>query len=323
MLSFCGKTAASILKRLAMAAVLAMLMSGLAMAQPQSTQAAPLMQAQRCFPEVAFCISGQIRAYWEGNGGLPVFGFPVTAEAKEAVEGKIVVAQWFERDRLEIHPDGVKAGRLGARWLEILGMPYDPDAPRYAPQDGCFYFGETGHNVCGGFLAKWKEHGLERIGFPLSEMTTETFPDGTTHTVQYFERRRMELHTVDGKVIVLFGLLGSLVLEKEGNRNVAPPPEPPAEPDWTTTIGQGEFLVIAKENLTYRIQYNGRPYFYEVTEVRFTPECGWVGKERAFSPKRSVLSNSTQYEVSWGAVYDNYEFAEIRVFVPGWHQVTC
>lgn len=100
---------------------------------------------------------------------------------------------------------------------------------------------------------------------------------------------------MDGEVKVLFGLLGSLILEKGGDRNVAPPPEAPLDPPWPTTLGNGEFLVLARENLTYRVSYQGRPYFYEVTEVRFNPECGWLGRERAFTAKKTVLNNSTHY----------------------------
>jgi hypothetical protein len=35
---------------------------------------------QRCFSETDYCISGPIRAYWEQNGGLPVFGYPITEQ---------------------------------------------------------------------------------------------------------------------------------------------------------------------------------------------------------------------------------------------------
>ena len=43
-------------------------------------QQAAAQQAQRCFPETGYCISGTIRAYWEGNGGLSVFGYPMTSQ---------------------------------------------------------------------------------------------------------------------------------------------------------------------------------------------------------------------------------------------------
>ena len=72
--------------------------------------------AERCFPETGFCISGPIRAYWEQNGGLPVFGYPLGAQREELAEGRSIQVQWFERDRLEIQADGaITAGRLGAR----------------------------------------------------------------------------------------------------------------------------------------------------------------------------------------------------------------
>ena len=32
----------------------------------------------RCFPETGFCVSGSILTYWERNGGLPVFGYPIS-----------------------------------------------------------------------------------------------------------------------------------------------------------------------------------------------------------------------------------------------------
>jgi len=63
--------------------------------------------SDRCFPETSFCMSGPIRAYWEQHGGLPVFGFPIAAQGAIVVEGIALQAQWFERGRIELHPDQV------------------------------------------------------------------------------------------------------------------------------------------------------------------------------------------------------------------------
>ncbi|NTW00145.1 MAG: hypothetical protein HGA19_02435, partial [Oscillochloris sp.] len=41
-------------------------------------------QDQRCFPETNQCISGAIRTYWEGKGGLAIFGYPITDQLQEA-----------------------------------------------------------------------------------------------------------------------------------------------------------------------------------------------------------------------------------------------
>lgn len=52
---------------------------------------------QRCFSETGYCISGGIRAYWEGTGGLAVFGFPSTALTSETnADGFTGPTQWFE-----------------------------------------------------------------------------------------------------------------------------------------------------------------------------------------------------------------------------------
>src|SRR5215203_1830518 len=51
------------------------------------------------------------------------------------------------------------------------------------------YFASTGKTVNGDFLNVYNKYGLSRIGYPVSEETSE---NGTK--VQYFERVRMEFH---------------------------------------------------------------------------------------------------------------------------------
>jgi hypothetical protein len=187
---------------------------------------------QRCFPETGQCIAGPIRAYWERSGGLAVFGFPITAQVQETVEGQPLQVQWFERDRLEIQANGtVTAGRLGVERLEQMGTPWGPGQGAEAGP-GCTAFPETGYQVCGAFAAYWRASGgLERFGYPVTgEFTAEL--EGKPYTVQYFERRRFELHPEIGPTTVLLGLLGREVY----NARQAPPapqppaPQPPAEP---------------------------------------------------------------------------------------------
>jgi hypothetical protein len=188
---------------------------------------------QRCFAETGYCIAGPIRLYWERNGGLAVFGFPITVQAEETVEGRQLQVQWFERDRLEIQPDGtVTAGRLGVERLEQLGTPWQP-GPGAPAGPGCIAFPETGHQICGGFAADWQQNGgLARFGLPVTgEFTTEL--EGTLYTVQYFERRRFELH---GGGAVLLGLLGREIASAQGSSLPPPPvvPLPTSAPSPTT-----------------------------------------------------------------------------------------
>lgn len=175
-------------------------------------------QRTRCFEQTGFCVSDPILSYWERNGGLNVFGYPVTELKVETNnDGWTGPTQWFERDRLEDHgAEGVLAGRLGAQLLELQGRPWPTSFPQVdnAPR-GCRYFPETGHSLCPPFLVYWDQNGgLERFGYPITEQFNEQNNDGWTGTVQYFERRRMEHHIENRGTPyeILLGLLGREVL---------------------------------------------------------------------------------------------------------------
>jgi hypothetical protein len=194
---------------------------------------------QRCFPETGQCISGRIRAFWEQNGGLPVFGFPIAPQQDEMIEGKSVTAQPFERNRLELHPENqppydVLLGRLGVDRLVQEGRDWFA-FPKSAPQSGCRFFAETGHNICGAILKAWSAHGLllgrsatseaahiALFGLPLSDAQTETI-DGKEYLIQWFERARFEIHPENpAPYDVLLGLLGNET--QHGAPVVSPPP---------------------------------------------------------------------------------------------------
>ena len=191
-------------------AVLSVLLGGLA-ARPALAQT-----DQRCFPETGQCIAGPIRTYWERNGGLPIFGYPVTPQRVETVEGRQLSVQWFERDRLEDHgAQGVLAGRLGARFLELTERPWEYFAKLDLSQrpTGCLFAEPTGHTLCEPFLSYWQRNGgLMRFGYPVTQPFQESL-EGRDYTVQYFERRRMEIHHELPGNPVLLGLLGNEVLK--------------------------------------------------------------------------------------------------------------
>lgn len=201
---------------------------------------------QRCFAETGFCISGRIREFWEQNGGLPVFGLPITPQQEETIEGKALQVQWFERNRLELHPENARPydvllGRLGADRLVQQGRDWQ-GFPKTGEQPNCRFFAETGHSVCGDVLAAWRANGLEidgrrgkteaenlaLFGLPLSGLISETLSDGKEYQVQYFERARFELHPQNAPPYnVLLGLLGS---EVRAGTSPAPAPQPTPTP---------------------------------------------------------------------------------------------
>ncbi|HEU5086511.1 MAG TPA: hypothetical protein VFT99_03660, partial [Roseiflexaceae bacterium] len=189
----------------------------------------PQPAGQRCFVETGFCISGRIREYWQQNGGLPVFGYPIGPQMPLAVEGRTVTGQWFERNRLELHPENSKPydvllGRLGADALETRKIDWR-SYPQADPKSA-HYFAATGQAIAPEFWKYWSSHGLEfdgrrgtsfneslaLFGMPLSPPIMETSrTDGGTYLTQYFERARFEYHPENAGTpyVVLLGLLGS------------------------------------------------------------------------------------------------------------------
>lgn len=148
--------------------------------------------------------------YWQQNGGLAIFGYPISERLRETDEatGETYTAIYFERARFELHPDlgnQVVLGRLGA-------LLHEPE-PAAQPLDGAQFFPETGHNLSGKFLDYWNgSGGLALFGYPISEERMEVNPiDGKEYTVQYFERNRFELHPeeADTPFEVQLGQLGT------------------------------------------------------------------------------------------------------------------
>lgn len=58
------------------------------------------------FTETGHNLGGAFLNYWRANGGLPHFGFPISEVFEERLEdGKNHQVQYFERARMEMHPD--------------------------------------------------------------------------------------------------------------------------------------------------------------------------------------------------------------------------
>ncbi len=198
----------------------------------------PSTPERRYFPETGHSLSYGFKAFWERSGGLPVFGYPLTEEFTEmnADLGRPFTVQYFERQRFEYHPElagtpyEVQLGRLGvedARRRGLLETPPFRAIPPEAVGPGCLYFPETGHSLCGAFLAYWQSYGIEfgdpgvsfreslaLFGYPISEPFTDPV---TGLRVQYFERARFEEHPQNPEPYrVLLGLLGTDLVRAKG-----------------------------------------------------------------------------------------------------------
>ncbi|HET7035655.1 MAG TPA: glycoside hydrolase family 3 N-terminal domain-containing protein [Thermomicrobiaceae bacterium] len=72
------------------------------------------------YPQTGHRLCFGFRAFWESHGGLAIYGYPISEEFTDPATGLTV--QYFERQRLEYHPDNppewqVEGGLLG---VEIL-----------------------------------------------------------------------------------------------------------------------------------------------------------------------------------------------------------
>ncbi len=173
-----------------------------------------------CFGETGACASAGLLDYWQRQGGLARFGFPLTDARDETLEdGRRYQVQWFERVRLEYHPENPAPNQV---LLGQFGRLIRPAAPPVAPRAGDDFFPETGHNVSPRFAGYWRANGgLAQYGYPLGEAFVETLEDGQQYTVQYFERARFEYHPeqADPQYQVLLGQFGRrLLAETRGGR---------------------------------------------------------------------------------------------------------
>jgi len=144
----------------------------------------------RYFTETGHNVQGEFLAFFDRYGGVATFGLPRTEEFSQ---GGLKV-QYFQRARMELHPDNPVLYRVQLSLLgDLLGYrtpaipaasipPMNHPERRYCPQ--------TGHTISYSFLQYYDSHGgLDVFGYPITELLTER---GTV--VQYFQRAKMEWH---------------------------------------------------------------------------------------------------------------------------------
>lgn len=87
---------------------------------------------RRFFPEIGHSVSGTFAKYWSANGGIGVFGYPVSEPLAETVGEKnsFIPVQYFERGRMELWGDQVRVANLGREYVErkALGVGAMPKA---------------------------------------------------------------------------------------------------------------------------------------------------------------------------------------------------
>jgi hypothetical protein len=280
-----------------------------------AVKAAPIVAAPgdaRFFPETEHYISGRFREFWDNQGGLFVFGYPLTnVFSFPSTDGKLYQVQYFERAVFELHPENAQpydvlltqVGRELAN-ARLLDPNFQPAQRSFDPQQT--WVAETGHNVGPTFMNYWQRFGgLPTFGYPISELITErNAADGQDYQVQYFERARFEYHpeNIGTDYVVLLGQLGRERMIRAGvplaARAAEPPPVTAPPPGVTVTDRFSStgypYLLGPKVGLGIQAQYYGQPLDRltgMVNDIGFT----WTKQQIVW---RDVEVSKGRYE--WG-----------------------
>jgi hypothetical protein len=120
--------------------------------------------------ETGYVVQGRFLHFYEAYGGEAGLGQPLSGET--IAEGWQV--QYFEKGRLEYHPENEPAYQITAGWLGELLQRRRPPIPTAeipaANLSSHRYYPQTGHTLSGDFLDYFDRHGgTVRFGLPISE----------------------------------------------------------------------------------------------------------------------------------------------------------
>jgi len=259
--------------------------------------AAPVSASSDYYTDTGHYLYGQFRDYWNGNGGLLQYGFPITKVFdQQSEDGKTHPTQYLQRAVFEQHAEnkGTPFEVLGRRLAALQTTSRATTDPNFQPvgnpNDGRLWFSQTNHTVGGSdsgtaaIRAFWEKAGkgdLQRsvqiFGYPISEPFDEQNPpvpagDGQTHRVQYFERYRLEYHPENADPFkVLLGLLGVSQADQDNLDPALRAPEPAGQtqPDC---IGQGPCGLgggqpLARSYASFHVGDSGGGYGFNVDAI--------------------------------------------------------
>src|SRR5438045_4701157 len=149
-----------------LALVAALLLGGLAAAPARAATDVTYVSATGHY------LRGVFRDFWDKNGALANFGYPLTEEYIDPKTNRVY--QYFERARFERAQPGATNVDLGLIGRELLGSRVFADSQPVANSAQRHYFPETKHVVQYGFKETWDSRGgLRLFGLPLSDEVDE------------------------------------------------------------------------------------------------------------------------------------------------------
>ena len=205
-------------------------------------QFSPAVQAVRSsapartyFPETRHTLSGPFLAYWQRNGGLALFGYPIS----EPVQEDGVLAQYFERNRFEFHPENA-----GSQYEVLLGLlGRDALAQRV-------YVGESSIALpVYGYEQGYVTPENSSLGpYPQLDMTKVGQPEMRTYRLITLENRYLRLTLLPQ----LGGRLYEVIYKPTGHdelyRNPVVKPAPFGKRGWWLGVGGTEWAAPTEEH---------------------------------------------------------------------------
>lgn len=146
------------------------------------------------FRETGHNVRGEFLAFYNDNGGLEIFGYPITEQFP--VDGKIV--QYFQNVSMELGGGNSQTSRVRLSSLSETLLKTEPPIDP-APTDAATlqrYFPETGHIADSRFFDFFNTNGgVSLFGYPIAEAADES-----GQIVQYFQNVRMVWNPVAQQV---------------------------------------------------------------------------------------------------------------------------
>jgi hypothetical protein len=187
---------------------------------PVSAEGPLLRESSTCVlvkdKEISHNVHGIFLVFYLTHDGVDNFGVPLT----EAFWDGAFIVQYFERARLEFHPENpepyrVLLGLLGLEEYSSTSPTMDPPirvaAIPPADNPNFLYFPATGHMISFAIKDYFESHGgVDVFGYPISQLRYES-----GNFVQYFQRQRLEWNPADIGTKVRPTAIGKTVLDKK------------------------------------------------------------------------------------------------------------
>jgi hypothetical protein len=193
------------------------------------------VEGRRYFPETGLWVNGEFLEYYERNPNhIFIYGWPITNELIDPETGLVV--QYFQRTRLEYHPENEPGNRIVQTPLGELTYPSLSEGKVIdieAHDAVCSFYNNPDlgtFKVCFSFLNFFETHGgVNQFGYPVSGVERQG-----NRFVQYFELARLEWHpefpqgsriTISNLGEIYFWLSGQNSSLQLIDDNAPPPPD--------------------------------------------------------------------------------------------------